>query len=311
VQPGFESLHLDALRLFDKGTTPVTNLQYLKSARAAGTFVTWNFLWQLPGEDWSWYASIAEWLPLVSHLQAPNTLCAVRFDRFSPYHQHPEAHGLRLRPTRGLEYIYPVDAATRADLAYYFTDFGRPVELALRRFNAGIVRFEAEMDRWMNLWDRVRRADADAAEVPKLEAREVRAGLEIVDTRPVAPEPVATLSGLDAEVLSICDGAPSRARLLRTVRDRPERQRLAESTVNDSIERLKRRLLILELDGRLLALPTAVQKRPFIPVQEYPGGHLRGEHEPRHLLELTPAPKVVTPGGEDPVRVETRGKAPE
>jgi ribosomal peptide maturation radical SAM protein 1 len=300
VQPGFESLHRGALELFDKGNTPVMNLRYLKTARALGTFVTWNFLWEIPGEEWSWYASVADWIPLVTHLQPPNTLCALRFDRFSLYHARPEEYGLILTPTAGLGFIYPVDAATLNDLAYYFTDASRPVELALRRLDPGNRRLEAELDRWMTLWDRVRRADADAPAVPKLEAWPTAAGLEIVDTRPIAPEPRVRLTGLDAEVLSACDGAPSRAGLLRRLRETGVEA--DERVIDETIERLIARALILDLDEHLVGLPTAVQTRPYISVEEYPGGTFAPDwraHHPARRAAMRATPNVA--GGHDSV----------
>jgi len=82
-----------------------------------------------------------------------------------------------------------------------------------------------------------------------------------------------------------------------------------ESILHEAIERLKRRLLLLELDGRLLALPTPAPKRPYILVEDNPSGHLVAEHEPGHLLQLAPVRKVVASGGENVVGVESRGQA--
>lgn len=288
VQPGFESLHLGALELLNKGTTPVINLQYLKTARWLATFVTWNFLWEIPGESWAWYAGIADWLPLVSHLQPPNTLCAVRFDRFSPYQQQPAAYGLDLRPGDGLGCIYPVDATSLNDLAYYFTDQSRPVELALRRFDPGIRRFEVELDRWMNLWDRIRRADPAAPPVPSLVAHRTTCGLEISDTRPIARERRFCLAGLDAQVLEQCDSAPSRAALARRLRACGVAA--GDSSVDAALARLVERSLVLSLDDRLLALPTHPQQQAYLAIEEYPGGHFALERAATAIArEIPPA----------------------
>ncbi|MCP5149148.1 MAG: RiPP maturation radical SAM protein 1 [Chromatiales bacterium] len=279
VQPGFESLHRGALELFDKGTTPVINLQFLRSARTLGTFVTWNFLWQVPGEDWSWYASIADWIPLVTHLQPPNTLCPVRIDRFSLYHRNPDDYGLELRPTPGLHHVYPVDAQTLEQLAYYFVDVSRPLERTLHRLDLGNRRMMLEVDKWMRLWDRVRRADDGAPEVPRLEMRPGEGVVEVVDSRPVATAPHIELRGLDAAILVACDGAPSRASLAR----RLDAGASSASAIDASVARLVERKLLLELDDRLVALPTEPQQRPYIPVEDYPGGYFAASqraHEP-------------------------------
>lgn len=267
VQPGLESLHRGALDLMVKGTTPILNLQFLRWARRLSTFVTWNFLWDVPGDQTSWYGEVADWLPLVFHLQAPNTLAPIRIDRFSPYHQRPEEYGLSLRPKEGLRHIYPVDEATLADLAYYFDDHSRPIEKLIRSVDPVAQRFAGILRDWMAAWGQVRSARPDAPDPPRLEKLRVPSGLEITDTRAVAHVPSIVLDGPLALVLEACDGAPSPPSLARSVD-------LAERDLEDALETLRKHRLILEIDGRILGLPTAPPRAPYIPVSEYPAGYV-------------------------------------
>jgi magnesium-protoporphyrin IX monomethyl ester (oxidative) cyclase len=250
-----------------KGTTPILNLQLLKRARGLGIFVMWNFLWDVPGDEVAWYGEVAEWLPLVSHLQAPNTLTPVRIDRFSPYHQRPEAYGLSLQPTAGLRYIYPLSDETLTELTYYFDDHSRPIERALRRVDPVAQHFAGLVREWMAAWGRVRSARDDAPEPPRLEKIEVRGGLEVIDTRAVAQERRVLLEGPEASVLELCDGAPDRAGLERSLELSPQQ-------VDEALSALRARRLILELDHRILSLPTRPPRAPYIPVSAYPPGYV-------------------------------------
>src|SRR5207237_3830856 len=86
IQPGIESLSTPALRLMKKGTTAWRNLLLLKSGRAVNVYVVWMMLWGMPGEEDAWYEEMAQWLPLISHLQPSNGVSRISYDRFSPYH---------------------------------------------------------------------------------------------------------------------------------------------------------------------------------------------------------------------------------
>jgi magnesium-protoporphyrin IX monomethyl ester (oxidative) cyclase len=283
IQPGIESLSLGALKLMEKGTTPVTNLQLLRRARWQGIFVTWNFLWQLPGDDPAWYSEVAKWLPLVFHLQAPNTLVPVRFDRFSPYHQRPEAYGLSLTPTPGLRHIYPVEDGELANLAYYFEDRARAVERLFKAMDPGSREFARLVQTWMGIWGRIRSARPDAPEPPRLEMRVADGVVDVIDTRPVRRAGHIRLEGLEAEVLMRCDLATSRVRLAE------ELGAYRESAIDLAIERLSSLGLILALDERLLALPTHPQRRPYNDVSQYPGGYVIRETRAAGELRPTPA----------------------
>ena len=131
-QLGVETFSTPILKLMNKGTTAVQNLQTLKWLSEAGAVVEWNLLYGFPREDPADYAAMAEMLPSLYHLLPPRGYGRVRSDRFSPYFARPEAFGMaNLRPSAAFAHAFPFPPDALARLAYYF-DFdyadGRRVE---------------------------------------------------------------------------------------------------------------------------------------------------------------------------------------
>ena len=139
VQPGIESLSSSILRLMRKGSTALQNIRLLKWCAEFGIHPDWNVIFGFPGEDQSEYSRMAELVPSLYHLVPPSwTLLAL--ERFSPYHQTPEAFGLRiLGPNAFYKFSYPCDDLVLAQLAHSFQyehlDGREPVKYAepLRR----------------------------------------------------------------------------------------------------------------------------------------------------------------------------------
>src|SRR6185295_14090556 len=98
----------------------------LKWAEELGTQVAWNVLVRAPGEKDEWYAEMAEYLPLLHHLQPPSAIVSIRVDRFSPYHRNPEEYGLKLTPYKIYSQIYPKGTDIEG-IAYYFEQVGTPL----------------------------------------------------------------------------------------------------------------------------------------------------------------------------------------
>src|SRR6185295_10755723 len=69
IQPGLETMQDDLLKLLRKGNSAWMNMRLLKWAEELGTQVAWNVLVRAPGEKDEWYAEMAEYLPLLHHLQ--------------------------------------------------------------------------------------------------------------------------------------------------------------------------------------------------------------------------------------------------
>lgn len=152
IQPGIESMHDSALKLLNKGNTAWMNVQLLKWARELGIRVIWNILAGIPGESDEWYCEMAEWLPLIAHLQPPSgSVSGIRYDRFSPYHERPADWGLKLLPNRMYAYVYPLSLEVLADLAYFFEDAD---DLVCRKLDPAGVRLDRpgleKLKAWVN-----------------------------------------------------------------------------------------------------------------------------------------------------------------
>ena len=121
LEVGIESLSTPVLALMGKGTTALRCVQLLKWAREAGLNVVWNFIWGLPGEPVEEYERMAGLIPLLTHLQPPNTVGAFRLDRFSPLFENPERYGLTdVHPYPAYRCVYGLSSQTLAGLAYFF-----------------------------------------------------------------------------------------------------------------------------------------------------------------------------------------------
>jgi hypothetical protein len=78
------------LRLMQKGTTGLKNIQLLRWCQELGMEPLWNIIYGFPGESPSEYVRMARLLPLLTHLGPPQSCGPIRLDRFSPYFNHPD-----------------------------------------------------------------------------------------------------------------------------------------------------------------------------------------------------------------------------
>ena len=93
IQPGIESLSDAVLKLMRKGVSGLQNIQLLKWCKELGVKCDWNFLWGFPGEAAEEYARLAGVVPLLTHLQPPESYATIRLDRFSPNYFDAERMG--------------------------------------------------------------------------------------------------------------------------------------------------------------------------------------------------------------------------
>jgi magnesium-protoporphyrin IX monomethyl ester (oxidative) cyclase len=232
-------------------------------------FITWNFLWDVPGEKDEWYGEMAGWLRLVSHLQPPG-VDRIQFHRFSPYHQRPESFGLSLVPFPLYSYVYPLAPEDMRDLAYYFNDTERKsakLELERRPHLKQVMRIIAV---WSSLWGQ----DGTDAEVepPTLTMRETSDGLHITDTRPCAHSATHHLQGLPQHIYKACDEIQTVNSLVNTL-STEQQTVLTADTVQRVLDELVERRLLLHLDGRYLALALREVRRIPDSLAEFPGGY--------------------------------------
>ncbi|WP_390914056.1 RiPP maturation radical SAM C-methyltransferase [Pseudosulfitobacter sp. SM2401] len=259
IQPGVESLHDDVLDLMDKGTTAMINVQLLKYARESGVRLSWNILMGFPGEQDDWYDEVAEWLPLIAHLQPPAGVGMIRFDRFSPYHNTPEKFGLRLRPLRSYSYIYPMSREQLDDMAYFFEDERHAIDLGARgQDGQQHASFRAVVQNW---------AISHRDGLKPMLAMTVRDDqIILLDTRSVGTPRRVVLSGLDRLIYLACADARSMPNILAALPDEDP------AAVAAALDELVARKLMLRLKDRYLTLALAGDV-PELP-NRFPGGDI-------------------------------------
>lgn len=120
IQPGIESLSSPVLKLMRKGVSAHQNIALLRDCRSLGIGVVWNYLYGFPGEQVEHYAPVAALIPALEHLEPPNDFSPLIVDRFSPYHNTPEAFGIAgIAPIAAYRGLFPRHARLDA-IAYHF-----------------------------------------------------------------------------------------------------------------------------------------------------------------------------------------------
>lgn len=272
VLPGIESLNTNVLKLMGKGLTAAQNVQLLKHGRQVGVHLIYSHLLGFPGELDEWYAESAAWMPLITHLQ-PGGMIWLRYDRYSPYHSRAQHYGLDLRPAELYSEVFPLAEADLAEIAYFFE---RPGDVLRPKLDGG--------DPARNLSDQPipndgpgRNAYLKAAlawqaawygEPPVLQYEDIDQALYVKDTRAVAPEPVTTVRGLARDVLLLmAEEAFTRSQICT----RLEAAKGANaSAVNECVDTLIQRKLMVEVDNKIINLVLAA------PLPPMPGGWHEG-----------------------------------
>jgi len=261
IQPGLENLNDEVLRLMDKGTTAAVNLQLLKWAREFGIFVSWNFLVGFPGEQDEWYSQMADWLPNLTHLQPPQGVFKMRYDRYSPYQRESARYGIQLQPHPSYRAIYPMGPELLADLAYFHLAADQEWDPLLNdpvAMGPGLAALSQQADAWSRaFW----------TPLPAiLSMQDDGEQLRILDTRAVAPRRRRVLDGVERSLYLACDAA-------RTLKSLAEAVGISPEEATSHLEGLCRDRLMLALaDGRYLALAVQGELPRLLRPEEFPGG---------------------------------------
>ena len=175
IQPGIEALATSTLKLMKKGTSGCTNVRFLMNCLMHDVSPVWNILVGFPGETAGVFKGYVHEIPNWVHIPPPLDVYPVRFDRYSPYFNKSKEYGLQLRPFDFYELIYPFDAKSVADLAYYFSDD------SLNEYQRAMVEWlgpmKAKVAAWRERW-------VDTLRVPPaLFARREGEETLVVDTR--------------------------------------------------------------------------------------------------------------------------------
>jgi ribosomal peptide maturation radical SAM protein 1 len=301
LQPGIESLDDGILRAIGKGTTGRQNLQLMKWAQECGIYVLWILLYDIPGESDEVYAKMAQWLPLITHLQPPSGLSFIQYNRFSPYHTRAKDFKINISPDRSYSYVYPWAPSSLEDFAYYFDDYtverdqldgvGGEVK------RPGLRKLQEVVFDWQVQWaGRMNAAAANTVEPAVLEMRDEAGRILIRDTRKCRLQPEQVLEGLAAQIYRVCDKALRPDAILKELTALGVQHRGWEE-VGAAVQALCDQKLLLGLDGWYLSLAV---KGPLVPMPisgNYPGGRLRTEAEARALELLKQAEAML---GEQP-----------
>jgi len=120
MQQGIESLDSIVLKLMNKGIKGIQNIELLRNCRELGIWLHWNILYGFPGEPTEAYERMTEIIPLLTHLDPPDTCQPFRLERFSPLHSEWEARGLvNVRPQSSYAHLFGVSRGIE-DYARYF-----------------------------------------------------------------------------------------------------------------------------------------------------------------------------------------------
>ncbi len=247
IQPGIESLSSEVLKLMNKGCHAWQNIQLLKWCRQYGVAALWNLLHGFPGEKDDWYMEMAETIPLLAHLQAPNT-SPVGWARYSVFHQRAEEFGLELKAPKQLSHIYPWSQEDLDNLPHTLEDVSRkwikqhPVLAILMVDHPGLTAVERAAKEWIRLFD--------GKIKPVLTAEVVQDKVLIRDTRPAAVAPDHTLQGLRRDVFVECDDAPPIERLF----EKYSAKGIPGPQLEQALDDLVLNKLVIKIDGRLVAL---------------------------------------------------------
>lgn len=204
VQPGVESLSTPVLRLMGKGVSALQNIQLLKWCKEYGVTPSWNMIWGFPGEPPEEYARIAELVPLMVHLQPPQSSGPIRLDRFSPNFEQAESRGFEsVRPYPAYAHVYPFDPESIRNLAASFTfEYRDPQD---------VDGYTKPLREQLGIWQKEHQT-SDLFSVDK------DSHLLIWDLRPAAKEPYCVVSGLAKRLYTACDRVRSLAQLVEIVR---------------------------------------------------------------------------------------------
>ena len=247
IQPGIESLSTHVLKLIDKGTTSLQNVQLLKWAHELGISVIWNFLCGIPGEKPEDYEQVVALMEKIPHLEPPFAFARISVDRFSPYHSSPEKYGIRVAPTISYRYVYDLPADEIANLAYwhYYECENGTTRLSLKPpdYARSALHMRA-------IWEKIYGKVA-------FSHREVDGQVVLEDTRPCAVEREMRLDALESEIFRLADAARSRHTIAREISANPRFRGVTPDAIDSALEALEARNILHREADKFLALATS------------------------------------------------------
>jgi ribosomal peptide maturation radical SAM protein 1 len=206
IQPGIESLSSHVLGLMRKGATKLINVRILKWARYYGVATEWHMLSGFPGESDEDYREQARLLPLLHHLQPPQSQIGIWLERFSPYFTDSSFPIRNIRPQASYQYVYP-PSLDYSRIAYFFDYEASELASPQSREQLGLA-----VDEWRLRWA--------SGNPPNLFYQRLPESLTVVDSRDGQARRAA-LTGWRADAYEACgDTARSDKRVHQGLLDR-------------------------------------------------------------------------------------------
>ena len=219
IQPGIESFSNQILTHIKKGSTGLKNIQMLKWCKEFGIQASWLLLFGFPGEPHEEYSKMAEWIPLISHLEPPAYCGPFHLDRFSPYFEQPAQFGIRnVKPWPAYQYIFPFEEQSIVNLAAFFTYDSEKLDYA--------ARFAEEVHKW-----------EDASQKSNLISTARGDSLLIWDFRKAEQSKLVILCGLSKLLYEVCDSVHTLKEVVK---------KIARSEMQEKSQMSWVRLLILD-----------------------------------------------------------------
>ncbi|MBI9100612.1 MAG: hypothetical protein JEY91_19210, partial [Spirochaetaceae bacterium] len=150
------------------------NLQILRLATALNLNIFWNLLWGFPGEKIEEYEKIVDLLPLISHLEPPESLVHFRIVKFSPYFKNHDDYGIsNVKPLSSYRKVFPSHIDFKK-IAYYFSG---DYHSECYEHPHVIRQLDKDLKNWFRRWD-------SPLSRPRLHLfRDEEKGFRIIDTR--------------------------------------------------------------------------------------------------------------------------------
>ncbi len=265
LQAGIESLHTEILRLMQKGWEVWQSIRMLKYCLHNGIWVIWHILIDFPGEKDEWYDEMAELMPLLYHLQPPDSLINICFVRFSDYFRNPEEYGLKLVPKRLYGWVYPFGMERLKDMVYCYEDVhreevSRSPELAVIFRRESVEKTDLVLSEWKRRFH--------GPDRPVLQLQESEEGIVIIDTRPCAVQARHELNGASALLYQSIMHGTTRADFERNAKDTA----ISEADIEKTRKKFIDDKIAIDVGDVLLGLAVPAGGREYVERTEYPGG---------------------------------------
>ncbi len=278
IQPGLENMHDDILKLMKKGTNAVQNVATLKWCRESGVRVSWTVLFGAPGEQQQWYSDMAQWIPLVTHLQPPQQqISKIGYHRFSPYFDKAHEYDLNLAPVKPYQHIYDLNETDLFNIAYFFQEQvpNAPVTNSVDDNSLAHLPGHRAMQTAVTRWSQ----QFWGEQVPPILCMyDETTHIRILDTREVATKLAHKLEGVTAQIYRLCVGPISKERLLEKLLELDEKTEadvtLPTSDIDGILQQLIDDKLVLHVSHCYLALALSGELPQLPDSVDYPSGYL-------------------------------------